>query len=294
MQDLRATSGPETAAEGTLPLLACPMQGGALPVILTTILAVTLIIGALRLRARRHGPDRFWTWVERVGWLAGVVSAVLALTVVVVAVQGDQAVQGRTTTPSPQPELTSTTTTRHEQPYSYLAHSPGPDCDKGSARWEVLRGTVRCAMNGSVFAAEEGDTTVSLSWPGYHFPDAYKIDVVADELNPTTCVSIRVRQHYGLGACAHGDVYITRFEQTSVILAADAFDRPSTYLQLTVRVDGSRLALTAFSTSNPKTIELTAIDDAYPAGEAITLSVHTANTTPPSAVLSAFKFETAK
>ncbi|QQQ79426.1 hypothetical protein IOD16_14070 [Saccharothrix sp. 6-C] len=135
---------------------------------------------------------------------------------------------------------------------------------------------------------------MSLSWPGYRFPDTYKVDVVADELNPTTCVSVRVRQNYGLGACAHGDVYITRFEQTSVILAADAFEHGSTYLQLTARVDGSRLSLTAFSTSNRRTIELSATDDAYPSGEAITLGVHTANTTPPSGVLSAFKYETAK
>ncbi|MFI9815934.1 hypothetical protein [Saccharothrix variisporea] len=218
----------------------------------------------------------------------------LALTVVVVAVQGDKGVQSRTTTPQPEPTTTTTATTHRPEPYSYLAPSPGPDCDQGSARWQLLRGTVTCAPTGSLFTSDNGEATVSLSWPDYRFPDTYKVDVVADALNPTTCVSVRVRQHYGLGACAHGDVYITRYEQTSVILAADAFDRASTYLQLTVRVDGSRLTLTAFSASNPRTIELTATDDAYPAGDAITLGVHTPNTTPPSGVLSAFKFETAK
>jgi hypothetical protein len=66
------------------------MKEGAFAAISLTGITCALLIALMWWRTRRHGVDRFWVWVERLGWVAGVLSAVLAVFAIVAVRDGNE------------------------------------------------------------------------------------------------------------------------------------------------------------------------------------------------------------
>lgn len=90
------------------------MKEGSLLAIVFTVIAVGLAIAILAWRAKRHGVDKFWSWIERAGWLASVVSAALALVVIVTIRDNSPAATASSLSPS-----AIATTTHSSSPASH-------------------------------------------------------------------------------------------------------------------------------------------------------------------------------
>ncbi|MFJ3205917.1 hypothetical protein [Streptomyces sp. NPDC086989] len=114
---------------------------------------------------------------------------------------------------------------------------------------------------------------------------------MAADLKPTTCVGLLVRDsRYLLHACAEGGVGIVRYDQAPLTLAAQGFARPNTYIELSARIEGTKLSVTAYGNNNPGTISLSADDPTYRAGDRLAIVVYTVNAAPASARVSDFRY----
>ncbi|WDZ83130.1 hypothetical protein [Micromonospora cathayae] len=153
-------------------------------------------------------------------------------------------------------------------PRLYQADAPGAGCDNGGARWTLLKGKVTCTGQRAAYR----DARVSLHWPGRAFPPAYEITLHADALGPTSCISMLMRDRYGVSACASGGVRIYRIEPEVTAIAGEPTGT-FTQAQITIRVTERKLTLTVFTHDRDDVITLTVVDDAYGSGDVFAIAV---------------------